>query len=277
MSPVLVSPYIEKSTDTLHSGDCFLMTSRSLTKPAEISTKKKVLDCMYIVHTQSCLTLQPHQAPRSIGFSRQEHWCGLAFPPPEDLPTLGIEPTSSVNIPHFRWVLGKSHLGSPDFMYSPFSKINIYTVLAPYLFRGASQSYLGAISWAAVILPPKSLTRKSQVVLFFLSQQIVSLFQMYPTLLHVSSLTIIGTCLCFTPKMFPECSPLTWFANFYSCLNAQVLPVPQWCFLQLPQGNLTAPVDCHCLSLTWNLTHIMQCVSLRTWVVSQPRLSVSGT
>ena len=100
---------------------------------------------------------------------------------------------------------------------------------------------------------------------------------MYPTLLHVSSLTITGTCLCFTPKMFPECSPLTWFANFYSCLNAQVLPVPQWCFLQLPQGNLTAPVDCHCLSLTWNLTHIMRCVSLQTWVIPQPRLPVSGT
>ena len=100
---------------------------------------------------------------------------------------------------------------------------------------------------------------------------------MYPTLLHVSSLTITGTCLCFTPKMFPECSPLTWFVNFYSCLNAQVLPVPQWCFLQLPQGNLTAPVDCHCLSLTWNLTHIMRCVSLQTWVIPQPRLPVSGT
>ena len=96
---------------------------------------------------------------------------------------------------------------------------------------------------------------------------------MYPTLPHVSSLTITGTYLCFTPKLFLECSsPLTWFANFYSCLNAQVLPVSQWCFLQLPQRHLTAPVGCHCLPLTWNLTHIMQCVSLRTWVIPQPRL-----
>ena len=172
MSPVLVSPYIEKSTDTLHSGDCFLMTSRSLTRSAEISTKKKgawlhVHSAYSVMSDFATPWTVAHQAPRSIGFSRQEYWCGLAFPPPEDLPTLGIEPTSSVNIPHFRWILGKSHLGSPDCMYSPFSKINIYTVLAPYLFRGASQSYLGAISWAAVILPPKSLTRKSQVVLFF--------------------------------------------------------------------------------------------------------------
>ena len=27
-------------------------------------------------------------------FSRQEHWSGLPFPPPEDLPDPGIEPAS---------------------------------------------------------------------------------------------------------------------------------------------------------------------------------------
>ena len=36
-----------------------------------------------------------HQAPLSMGFSRQEYWSGLSFPPPGDLPNLGIEPTSS--------------------------------------------------------------------------------------------------------------------------------------------------------------------------------------
>ena len=34
------------------------------------------------------------QAPLSMGFPRQEHWSGLLFPPPGDLPDLGIEPTS---------------------------------------------------------------------------------------------------------------------------------------------------------------------------------------
>ena len=33
-----------------------------------------------------------HQAPLSMEFSRQEYWSGLLFPPPEDLPDLGIEP-----------------------------------------------------------------------------------------------------------------------------------------------------------------------------------------
>ena len=34
------------------------------------------------------------QAPLSMGFPRQEYWNGLPFPPPEDLPDPGMEPTS---------------------------------------------------------------------------------------------------------------------------------------------------------------------------------------
>ena len=33
-------------------------------------------------------------APLSMGFSRQEYWTGLPFPPPGDLPDPGIEPGS---------------------------------------------------------------------------------------------------------------------------------------------------------------------------------------
>ena len=35
-----------------------------------------------------------HQTPLSMGFSRQEYWSGLPFPPPGDLPNLGIKPRS---------------------------------------------------------------------------------------------------------------------------------------------------------------------------------------
>ena len=35
-----------------------------------------------------------HQAPLSMGFSRQEYWSGLPFPPPGDLPDTGIKPRS---------------------------------------------------------------------------------------------------------------------------------------------------------------------------------------
>ena len=34
------------------------------------------------------------QALLSMGFSRQEYWSGLPFPPSGDLPDPGIEPTS---------------------------------------------------------------------------------------------------------------------------------------------------------------------------------------
>ena len=39
-------------------------------------------------------SLRPHQAPPSMGFSRQEYWSGLPFPSPGDLPQPGIEPRS---------------------------------------------------------------------------------------------------------------------------------------------------------------------------------------
>ena len=35
-----------------------------------------------------------HQAPLSMGFSRQEYWSGLPFPSPGDLPDPGIAPGS---------------------------------------------------------------------------------------------------------------------------------------------------------------------------------------
>ena len=60
-----------------------------------------------VLVTQSCLTLYNprdcslHQAPRSMGFSRQEYWSRLPFPSPGDLPDPGIEPRSP-------WVLYQS-------------------------------------------------------------------------------------------------------------------------------------------------------------------------
>ena len=49
--------------------------------------------------TKSCLTLATPwtgacQAPLSMGFSRQDYWCGLPFPSPGDCHNSGIEPRS---------------------------------------------------------------------------------------------------------------------------------------------------------------------------------------
>ena len=55
--------------------------------------------CMCAKLLQPCLTLVTlwtvaHQAPLSLGFSRQEYWSGLPCPPPGDLPDPGIESAS---------------------------------------------------------------------------------------------------------------------------------------------------------------------------------------
>ena len=47
--------------------------------------------CVWLFMTQWTVA---HQAPLSVGFSRQEYWSGLPFPPPGNLPHPGIEPTS---------------------------------------------------------------------------------------------------------------------------------------------------------------------------------------
>ena len=53
--------------------------------------KAKSLSCVRLFATPWTVA---HQAPPSMGFSRQEYWSGLSFPSPGDLPDTGIEPRS---------------------------------------------------------------------------------------------------------------------------------------------------------------------------------------
>ena len=55
---------------------------------------------MKVLVAQLCPTLVTpwavaHQAPLSLGFSRQEYWSGLPISSPGDLPDPGIEPEAS--------------------------------------------------------------------------------------------------------------------------------------------------------------------------------------
>ena len=64
-----------------------------------LHTKSNVCVCLI---AQLCLTLCTpwsvgRQAPPSMGFSGQEYWSGLPFPPPENLPDPEIEPTYPVS------------------------------------------------------------------------------------------------------------------------------------------------------------------------------------
>ena len=59
--------------------------------------------CVWLFGTLWTVT---HQAPLSMGFSRQEYWSGLLCPPPGDLPNLGIEPRSlNLVLLHWRQIL----------------------------------------------------------------------------------------------------------------------------------------------------------------------------
>ena len=69
-------------------------------------------------HAQSCLTLcDPvdcsHQSPLSMGFSRQEYWSGLPFPPPRNLSDPGIKLESLASSALAGGSLPLCHLGTP--------------------------------------------------------------------------------------------------------------------------------------------------------------------
>ena len=64
--------------------------------PSEPQGKPHYLLLSHFSRVRLCATPQTtaHQAPPSLGFSRQEHWSGLPLPSPGDLPNPGIEPGS---------------------------------------------------------------------------------------------------------------------------------------------------------------------------------------
>ena len=58
--------------------------------------KERKVKVKSLSHVQLFATLWTvaHQAPLSMGFTRQEYWSGVPFPSPGDLPDPGIEPWS---------------------------------------------------------------------------------------------------------------------------------------------------------------------------------------
>ena len=83
--------------------------------------------CSECVSHISCVRLfstpwtAAHQAPLSLGFSRQEYWHGLPCPPPAGLPNPGIEPVSPATSASLVDSLLLNHQGSP-IISTPASK-----------------------------------------------------------------------------------------------------------------------------------------------------------
>ena len=101
----------------------------------------------------------PCQAPLSMGFSRQEYWSGLTFPPPGDLPNPGIEsgspalphgeiylPDQGLNLGSLHWehgVLVTGPPGKPPNGLSEFSCLHLsYGVSVSALLMFGARSFL---------------------------------------------------------------------------------------------------------------------------------------
>ena len=106
----------------------------SITSDMQMKVKVKVksLSCVRLFATPWIVA---HQAPLSMGFSRQEYWSGLPFPSPGDLPDPGMEPVSAAHLLHWQVdSLPLSQQGSPYIhLQNPGSdsctREQLYTVL----------------------------------------------------------------------------------------------------------------------------------------------------
>ena len=70
------------------------------------------------VQHHETLWTEARQAPLSVGFSRQEHWSGLPYPPPGGLPNPRIKSTSLM-CPALAGTLPLTPLGEPSLFLRP--------------------------------------------------------------------------------------------------------------------------------------------------------------
>ena len=113
----------------------------------------QLLHCFVAVVELSCVQLFStlrtiaRQAPLSMGFSRQEYWSGLPFPPPGNLPDSGIKPTSPAS-PALQVDLLVTELpGKPTLLYECLSS----SVFHPPL--GLCQTVLSTVINLAHLYP----------------------------------------------------------------------------------------------------------------------------
>ena len=87
-----------------------------------------ILNCFSHVQLFATLWTIAPQAPLSMGFSRQEYWSGLPFPPPGELPNPGINPRL-LRLLHWQAGSlplvppGKPHLNTDNISFSPVGGI----------------------------------------------------------------------------------------------------------------------------------------------------------
>ena len=115
-----------------------------------------------------------HQAPLSVGFSRQEYWSGLSCPPPGDLPDPGIKPISPASAGGFFFFFNTVPPGKP---------LNIITVCTGKLKNSCNCFTLvwnqtSSMAKECLVKLIKFLICKRNVYISFLFQALVSVYTM---------------------------------------------------------------------------------------------------
>ena len=113
-----------------------------------------------------------HQAPLSMGFSRQEYWRGEPFPPPGDLPDPGFKPTPLMSpalanrffTTGATWVIDGLvkrqltkliHVGSATVSFLGCSEVKLATMMTCVEHGWLSSLHPRGFSFASVPLSPE--------------------------------------------------------------------------------------------------------------------------
>ena len=124
--PFDLSHHVHQQGFMYPKGEALFCFKISLAEEIVVTELKNDLRCIFFLdilsrfsHVQLFATLWTvaHQAPLSMGFSRQEYWGGLPFPSLGDPPHPGIKPMSPRVSCIGRWVL--YHCATWEASYSP--------------------------------------------------------------------------------------------------------------------------------------------------------------
>ena len=121
-----------------------------------------------------------HQAPLSMGLSRQEYWSELPFPSPADLPNPVVETASPVNPALAGSFFTTEPPGKPPSFCLPLLFLPFCQLLQPrqfYIFHFQKRTFLIIIFWK---LSDKALLccsfKKSGIISFYLETMVMLMY-----------------------------------------------------------------------------------------------------
>ena len=84
MEVLIVTTILENNINLYSLNICLCSYATPMTQQFHLDQYSLLLLLSHFSHVQLCVTPETaaHQAPLSLGFSRQEHWSGLPFPSP---------------------------------------------------------------------------------------------------------------------------------------------------------------------------------------------------